>query len=190
MGRVGQCGWQQGLVQERRCWVAVFVDGLVPASTFIEDIDEGRAAAERLAHERPMAEEDATPDVVEMMRRMGEAANRGDRDAHVGFFVADGVLQTGVGRFDGREAIRDYVEDFWRSYDELSVAEDELHDLGNGVALFSSALTGRLRGSNAEVHLRWAGVITHARGLVSRWTDYVIIDEARAAAERLAQERG
>jgi hypothetical protein len=33
-------------------------------------------------------------------------------------------------------------------------------------------------------------VVTHAGGVVSQWTDYATIDEARAAAERLAQERG
>jgi hypothetical protein len=43
---------------------------------------------------------------------------------------------------------------------------------------------------SADVHLRFAVVVTHAGGVVSQWTDYVTIDEARAAAERLAQERG
>jgi hypothetical protein len=38
--------------------------------------------------------------------------------------------------------------------------------------------------------LRFAVVVTHAGGVVSQWTDYVTIDEARAAAERLAEERG
>jgi ketosteroid isomerase-like protein len=33
-------------------------------------------------------------------------------------------------------------------------------------------------------------VITHAGGVVSQWTDYVTIDEARAAAKRLSEERG
>ena len=41
-----------------------------------------------------------------MARRMGDACNRGDVDAVVGLFAADAVLQTGVGRFEGREAIR------------------------------------------------------------------------------------
>jgi hypothetical protein len=33
-------------------------------------------------------------------------------------------------------------------------------------------------------------VVTHAGGVVSQWTDYVTIDAAQAAAERLAKERG
>jgi ketosteroid isomerase-like protein len=135
----------------------------------------------------PMADEGATPDLVEIMRRIAGAC--GDPDAWADSFARDAVFLTGVGRFEGRDAIRDYVEDFWRSYDEPSFAPDEVHDLGNGVAWFSAVATGRLRGTSAEVHLRFAVVVTHAGGVVSRWTDYVTIDEARAAAERLAQER-
>jgi uncharacterized protein (TIGR02246 family) len=137
-----------------------------------------------------MSEESTTPDLVEMLRHGVDAANRMDPAAFAGIFAPDAVFLTGVGRFEGREAIRDYAEDFWGSYDELLWSLDEVHDLGSGVALFSSVLTGRLRGSNAEAHLRWAVVVTHVRGAVSRWTDYVTIDEARAVAERLAEDRG
>jgi hypothetical protein len=45
-------------------------------------------------------------------------------------------------------------------------------------------LTGVGRFEGREV------VVTHAGGVVSQWTDYATIDEARAAAERLAEERG
>jgi len=137
-----------------------------------------------------MAEEGGTPAVAEILRQISDAASRGDVDAFAGSFTRDAVFLTGVGRFEGRDAIRGYVEDFWSSYDEQSFAPDEVHDLGNGVALISAVVTGRLRGTSAEVHLRFAVVVTHAGGVVSRWTDYVTIDEARAVAERLAQERG
>jgi len=113
-----------------------------------------------------------------------------DGDVFVRFFAPDAVFLTGVGRFEGRDAIRGYVDDFNGSYDERSYAPDEVHDLGNGVAWFSAVVTGRLRGTSAEVHLRFAVVVTHAGGVVSQWTDYATIDEARAAAERLAEERG
>ncbi len=136
-----------------------------------------------------MSEESTTTDVAEILRQMSDASTRGDLDAFAGVFAPDAVFLTGVGRFEGRDAIRGYVDDFWRSYDEQSFAPDEVHDLGNGVALISAVVTGRPRGSNAEVHLRFAVVIAHACGVVSRWTDYVNIDEARAAAERLAEER-
>ena len=135
-----------------------------------------------------MVDEGASPDLAEIMRQLAGAASRRDPDDWADSF-ARYVFLTGVGRFEGRDAIRGYVEDFWRSYDEQSFAPDEVHDLGNGVAWFSAVVTCRLRGTSADVHLRFAVAVTHAGGVVSRWTDYVTIDEARVAAERLALER-
>jgi uncharacterized protein (TIGR02246 family) len=136
-----------------------------------------------------MADESRTPDVAEMVRQVLDALNR-DLDVFVRLFAPDAVFLTGVGRFEGRDAIRDYAEDFGSSYDEILFSTiGDVHDLGNGVAWFSAVVTGRPRGMSAEVHLRFAVVVTHACGVVSRWTDYVTIDEARAVAERLAKER-
>ena len=49
---------------------------------------------------------------------------------------------------------------------------------------------GRLPGSKSWLQVRYGGVTTWAHGLIERATYYADIDEARAAAERLAQERG
>lgn len=137
-----------------------------------------------------MSEESTTPDLVELVRRNIEAVNRGDLDAYVRSYAPDAIFQTGVGRFEGRDAMRGYLEDLWGSYDELVFALEELHDLGNGVAFCALVATGRLRGTSAEVHLRYAMVVTHVDGVLVRVTDYVNVDEAREAAERLAEERG
>ena len=48
----------------------------------------------------------------------------------------------------------------------------------------------RLTDSTAEVRMRYASVNSQAGGVFERITNYTDIDEARAAAERLAQERG
>ena len=136
-----------------------------------------------------MTEESTTPDHVELVRHLLDAASCKDEDAFVRLFAPDGVFLTGVGRFEGRDAIRGYLEDFNSSYAEQSYAPDEVHDLGNGVAWFSVVATGRLRGTSSDVHLQFAVVVTHAGGAVSQWTDYATTDEARAAAERLAEER-
>ena len=137
-----------------------------------------------------MSKEFTTPDLVELVRHLLDAVSCKDEGAFVRFFAPNAVFLTGVGRFEGRDAIRGYLEDFNSSYDEQSYAPDSVHDCGNGVAWFSVVVTGRLRGASADVHLRFAVVVTHAGGVVSQWTDYVTIDAARAAAERLAEERG
>jgi len=136
-----------------------------------------------------MPEESTTPDLLEFVRHLLHAAGM-DGDVLARFFAPDAVFLTGVGRFEGRDAIRGYIDDFNSSYDEQSFVPDEVHDLGKGVAWFSAAVTGRLRGTSSDVHLRFAVVVTHEGGVVSQWTDYATTDEARAVAERLAEERG
>ena len=49
---------------------------------------------------------------------------------------------------------------------------------------------GRPLGCIGSVQLRFASITIWADGLVERLTTYTDIDEARAAARRLAQERG
>jgi ketosteroid isomerase-like protein len=137
-----------------------------------------------------MTEESTTPDLVELFRLSVEAVNRGDLDAYMGLYAPDAVFYTGVGRFEGRAAIRGYIEELRGSFDELVFAVEQCHELGRGVVFSAMAGKGRLRGSSAEVHLRYAVVGAYVNGVVVRVTDYVDIDEARAAAERLAEERG
>src|ERR1700730_8008529 len=97
-----------------------------------------------------MPEKSTTPDLLDFVRPLLDAPSRWGGDVFVRFFAPDAVFLTGVGRFEGREAIRDYVEDFNSSYDEQSFTPDEVHDLGNGVAWFSGGVTGRLRCPNSD----------------------------------------
>jgi hypothetical protein len=55
-----------------------------------------------------------------------------------------------------------------------------------------SALRGvrRPRGSTGWVQLRYGSVLTWVDGLIEQTTNYLDPDQARAAAERLGQERG
>ncbi len=111
-----------------------------------------------------MSEESTIPDVAELFRCSIEAVNRGALDSYMSSYAPDAVFETGVGRFEGRNAIRAYLEDLRGSYDELAFALEELHDLGNGVAFAAMRSTGRPRGTDAEVHLRYALVVTHEDG--------------------------
>src|SRR5213080_4581579 len=54
--------------------------------------------------------------------------------------------------------------------------------------LLRATLKGRPIGSGGEVQLRYAAVTEWVGGMVVRDTNYTDIDEARAAAERLAEE--
>jgi hypothetical protein len=49
---------------------------------------------------------------------------------------------------------------------------------------------GRLAGSSGFVEFRYAGVSAWRDGLIEWVTTYTDVDAARAAAERLAEERG
>src|SRR4029077_868660 len=124
-----------------------------------------RAALVRRDTGRAMSGESTTPELVELVRHLLHAVSRMGGDVFVRFFAPDAVFLTGVGRFEGRDAIRGYVEDFNSSYDEQSFTPDQVHDLGNGVAWFSAVVTGRLRGTSSDVHLRFAVVVTHAGGV-------------------------
>jgi ketosteroid isomerase-like protein len=96
----------------------------------------------------------------------------------------------GMGVFEGKAAVRPFFEDWSSSYSGLDWTAEEVRDAGNGVTFAVIAQRGRVVGSSASVELRYAGVAEWRDGLIVRNTTYTDIDEARAAAERLAAQRG
>jgi ketosteroid isomerase-like protein len=96
----------------------------------------------------------------------------------------------GLGVYAGLAAIRDFCEDWVRTYEEWEAMPEEIVEVGSGVTLAVVVQTGRLAGSSAEVRLRYGAVAMWADGAIARITNYSDADEARAAAERLAEERG
>jgi ketosteroid isomerase-like protein len=139
-----------------------------------------------------MPEESTTPDLVELTRRSWEATRRRDLAAVLSFFAPDGVwdLSTiGMGTFEGVSAIREFGEDWWGGYDEYRIEPEEIVDLGNGVVFSLLNQGGRPVGSSGFVEFRSAAVTTWRDGLIERTTNYLDTDQARADAERLAQER-
>jgi ketosteroid isomerase-like protein len=137
-----------------------------------------------------MPEESTTPDLAELVQRYVGAFERRDFDAVEGCFAPDAVGVTQLSTFEGAGAIRGFLEDVWSSYEESRVEVEELLSLRNGVGFFVLNITGRMAGSRGEIRLRIAVVAVVTVGLVESYTDYLDIDEARAAAERLAEERG
>jgi ketosteroid isomerase-like protein len=140
-----------------------------------------------------MSEESTAPDLVKMTRRLFEAGSRNDIDALMGFYAPNAVWDmsnVGIGTFEGVDAIRSFVEDWLGTWGDHAIEVEEVVDLRHGVVLSSIREDGRLVGSDGHVEQRRVGVVVWVRGVIERSTTYADIDEARAAAERLSEERG
>jgi ketosteroid isomerase-like protein len=140
-----------------------------------------------------MPEESTTPDLAERARLAIDAYNRRDFDEVMRFIASDAVWDmsdAGMGTLEGIAAIRGFYEDWIGSYEEYRAEIEEFVDFGNGITLFVLSLKGRPLGSSGEVRLQYATVGTSVENLTVHMTNYLDIDEARAAAERLAEEQG
>jgi uncharacterized protein (TIGR02246 family) len=137
-----------------------------------------------------MSEESTTPDLVELMGRAFEAANRRDLDAVASSFAEDATFDgRGVGGpFEGRAAIRSMLEEWFATYEELEFGLEEVRDLGKGVVFAVVTQNGRPVGSAGHVRQREGWVYVWVGGWLARLTTDEL-DKARAAAERLAEER-
>ena len=139
-----------------------------------------------------MPEECTTPDLVELVRDLFETASRTDLDAHMRFYAPDAlfdVSEPGLGTFEGSAAIRSFLGDWWGTWEDYQVEVQDALDLGHGVVFVALWEEGRLVGSDGRVEQQRGWVQLWADGRVVRVTGYTDIDEARAAAERLAEER-
>jgi ketosteroid isomerase-like protein len=69
-----------------------------------------------------MSEESTTPDLVELVNRWGEAANRRDFDAAESFYAPDAVLRGAelVGTFEGAAAIRGLFDEMASAYESFT----------------------------------------------------------------------
>jgi ketosteroid isomerase-like protein len=140
-----------------------------------------------------MPEDSTTPDLVELTRRSFEAANRHDVDAIMGFHAPEAVWDLsdmGIGSFERASAIRGFIEDWFGTWGDHQIAAEEIVDLGHGTVFARVREVGRLAGSDGHVEQRRGWVLLWFHGKVERLEAYLDIDEARAAAERLAESRG
>jgi ketosteroid isomerase-like protein len=138
-------------------------------------------------------EEPKMPDLEGAVQRSLVAFNRRDFDAVFAIYWPDAVWDMsplGLGVFEGCEATRGVFQDWLGSYEDFEQVMEEWRGLGNGVTFVVLLQRARPKGSGGVVALRVAVVGTWRDGLVERFTAYTDIDEARAAAERLAQARG
>jgi ketosteroid isomerase-like protein len=139
-----------------------------------------------------MPEESTTPDLVELTRRLMEAGSRRDVDEGLSFFTTDAVFDLsdlGFGVFEGAVAIRGFLEDWYRSYEEYERTLEEVVQFGEGVVMTVNTQLARLSGNSAHIRLDDIYILLFDGSKAVRLTVYRDIDEARAAAERLAEER-
>ena len=137
-----------------------------------------------------MSEERTTPDLVGRTLSAYESADRADYDALMSFFGADATWDMspmGLGSYKEAASIRRFFEDWRGSYAEYETEAEEVLELGNGITLAILVQTGRPRGSDGHVQIRYAAVLQWVDGLIVRVTNYSDASEARAAAERLAE---
>jgi ketosteroid isomerase-like protein len=123
---------------------------------------------------------------------MTDAFNRRDFDGVMARYSHAPVWDTsavGLGVHEGRAAVRAFHEDWQRAYEDFEGVVTSLDDLGRGVTLTVFRQRARPKGGSGSVELQFALVSTWADGLIEKVTAYTDIAEARAAAERLAEER-
>jgi ketosteroid isomerase-like protein len=135
--------------------------------------------------------ESTTPDLLELTRRLSEAQAL---EETMSFYGPDSVYdmsRRGMGFFEGYRAIRGFLEDWHRAYEEYEDEIQEILELGNGIVFAVVRQNARPSGSPEDVRLHdvYGYVFVWADGKVARVTPYPDVDEARAAAERLAEPR-
>jgi ketosteroid isomerase-like protein len=113
-------------------------------------------------------------------------------DAVMGRFPPDGVYDTspdGLVVYEGPAAIRAFIGEWWDAFEELTLEPEEVLDLGHGIVLLVVCQSARPANSTGHVQRREAYVLEWVDDMIRRTTVYTDIDEGRAAAERLAEER-
>ena len=139
-----------------------------------------------------MSEESTTPDLVELFLRSVEAFNRRDFDAVMSIYSPDVAWDASIrdaDRYEGAAALRGFLEEWQALYEEYTLEVEEIADLGNGVTFAVFLQKARPLGIQGYVEMRDAWAHLWEKGLIVHATGYFDIDEARAAAQRLAESR-
>jgi ketosteroid isomerase-like protein len=140
-----------------------------------------------------MAEESTTPDLAARLRLLFAAASRRDLDTLMSFYAPDAVWETTLVTLDGSAAIQERLEEWFGAFDELEFELEEILDLGNGVTFTVVNQRARPAGTSSSggyIQRQEALIGIWHEGVVTRVTTFLDVDEARAAAERLANEQG
>ena len=137
-------------------------------------------------------EESATPDLVEVVTGLFEAADRGDWEAMIAPYAPDAIWESedGITNAAGASRVRGLLEEWAAVFEGFTIKVETVVDLGNGVVFSVYHQEGRPAGGTGVVNDRGAMIYEWVDGMIARVIVRQDIDEARAYAERLAEERG
>jgi ketosteroid isomerase-like protein len=137
-----------------------------------------------------MSEESATQDLVEVVTGLFEAADRGDWDAVMSAYAPDVVWDTQdvMTEAVGASRLRSFWEEWFGMFEDFAIEVETVVDLGNGVVYSVYRQSGRPAGSTGVITLRAALVYEWVEGKIARLIGRQDVDEARALAERLAED--
>jgi ketosteroid isomerase-like protein len=140
-----------------------------------------------------MPEESTTPDLIELTRQWIETDSYDEWAAFAEQWCAPDVVldaaQAGLGPYEGLAAVLAFLKEYWLTWEDHHHYAETVLDLGHGVVYSVIREHGRMTGSDAYVESTNAWVFLWVEGRAMRCTSYKDFDQARAAAERLADER-
>jgi len=140
-----------------------------------------------------MSEESTAPDPVDSTRQLHRLLNRRDLDAVTELFAPGSVWDAsrwGLGSHQAPTSLRRFLQDWIGSFDVYELTLEKIQDLGNNVVFAVFFHAADLHGGGGSLRVRSSAVLDWGGGQLVGLTSYRDMDEARAAARRLAQERG
>jgi ketosteroid isomerase-like protein len=125
---------------------------------------------------------------VEIVRAAVTAFNRGNLDAWWEYW-ADDIDYRAVegapddqGPIQGKEAIREYVQDWLDTFDDFRFEPVEITAAGEDKVIAVMRISGRAKQSGVETDLTFATLYTIRAGQIARGREFWTQDEALAAA--------
>lgn len=83
-----------------------------------------------------------------------------------------------VGEMQGPDALRSYLGEWIEMFDDLTLAVQELREVGDDLVVTSQRVTGRAKLSGIETELVYATVYTIRDGKIARGREYMNLEEA------------
>src|SRR6266571_4609911 len=121
---------------------------------------------------------------VEVVRDSLQAFADGGLDAYTAFWHPEITWRAiegapdDVGEMRGKEMVRRYVQDWLDTFDDFSIAPEELLDLGADHVVAVQRISGRAKLSGVETQLRYPVIYTLRDGKIVDGREYAHRQEA------------